>query len=243
MIIHCDVMLSLKIVIQVSFSPLLSCTYWGKFGDGWKNCRIQTTHRDIRFFWDGFNTRVYTLTQFSWFVFADKVRPKTPPVSISDHQKVRNWSHAVVEILTLWFFVTRSHSGMTRRRCPQVLGCPSLWAMRLTRRPSTRRTWRKRWSSWCWIRRRASRLLMVNTATPPLVIIIVLFMKCISAPRGCFLHLVMNWFQWLVPESEAADWEEELQQELQEYQVVTESDTKDDQWDQEIEMMLQADDG
>lgn len=52
----------------------------------------------------------------------------------------------------------------------------------------------------------------------------------------------MNWFQWLVPESEAADWEEELQQELQEYQVVTESDTKDDQWDQEIEMMLQADD-
>lgn len=90
MIIHCDVMLSLKIIIQVSFSPFLSCTYWAKFGDGWKNCRIQTTHRDIRFIWDGFNTGVYTLTEFSWFVFADKVRPKTPPVSISDHQKVRN---------------------------------------------------------------------------------------------------------------------------------------------------------
>lgn len=40
----------------------------------------------------------------------------------------------------------------------------------------------------------------------------------------------------------AADWEKELQQELQEYEVVTESDNKDDQWDQEIEKMLQADD-
>ncbi|TWW67127.1 synapse-associated protein 1 [Takifugu flavidus] len=42
-------------------------------------------------------------------------------------------------------------------------------------------------------------------------------------------------------ESEAADWEEELQQELQDYEVVTESDNKDDQWDEEIEKMLQAD--
>ncbi|XP_039980660.1 synapse-associated protein 1-like isoform X2 [Xiphias gladius] len=44
------------------------------------------------------------------------------------------------------------------------------------------------------------------------------------------------------PDDEAADWEKELQQELQEYEVVTESDNKDDQWDQEIEKMLQADD-
>uniref|UniRef100_A0A3B5MJD1 Synapse-associated protein 1 n=1 Tax=Xiphophorus couchianus TaxID=32473 RepID=A0A3B5MJD1_9TELE len=39
-----------------------------------------------------------------------------------------------------------------------------------------------------------------------------------------------------------ADWEKELQQELQEYEVVTESDNKDDQWDQEIEKMLQSED-
>lgn len=42
-------------------------------------------------------------------------------------------------------------------------------------------------------------------------------------------------------ESETADWEKELQQELQDYEVVTESDNKDDLWDQEIEKMLQAD--
>ncbi|XP_073321117.1 synapse-associated protein 1-like [Pagrus major] len=42
-------------------------------------------------------------------------------------------------------------------------------------------------------------------------------------------------------DDESADWEKELQQELQEYEVVTESDNKDDQWDQEIEKMLQAD--
>lgn len=41
---------------------------------------------------------------------------------------------------------------------------------------------------------------------------------------------------------ESADWEKELQQELQEYEVVTESENKDDQWDQEIEKMLEADD-
>lgn len=40
---------------------------------------------------------------------------------------------------------------------------------------------------------------------------------------------------------EPADWEKELQQELQEYEVVSESDNRDDQWDQEIEKMLQAD--
>ncbi|XP_070760255.1 synapse-associated protein 1-like [Enoplosus armatus] len=44
------------------------------------------------------------------------------------------------------------------------------------------------------------------------------------------------------PDDESADWEKELQQELQEYEVVTESDNKDDQWDREIEKMLQADD-
>ncbi|XP_047437580.1 synapse-associated protein 1-like [Mugil cephalus] len=44
------------------------------------------------------------------------------------------------------------------------------------------------------------------------------------------------------PDDESADWEKELQQELQEYEVVTESDNRDDQWDQEIEKMLQADD-
>ncbi|XP_054626541.1 synapse-associated protein 1 isoform X2 [Dunckerocampus dactyliophorus] len=44
------------------------------------------------------------------------------------------------------------------------------------------------------------------------------------------------------PDEEQSDWEKELQQELQEYEVVTESDNKDDQWDQEIEQMLQADD-
>ncbi|KAM9410580.1 synapse-associated protein 1-like [Pholidichthys leucotaenia] len=42
-------------------------------------------------------------------------------------------------------------------------------------------------------------------------------------------------------DDESADWEKELQQELQDYEVVTESDNKDDQWDQEIEKMLQAD--
>lgn len=44
------------------------------------------------------------------------------------------------------------------------------------------------------------------------------------------------------PDDDSADWEKELQQELQEYEVVTESDHKDDQWDQEIEKMLQAED-
>lgn len=43
------------------------------------------------------------------------------------------------------------------------------------------------------------------------------------------------------PDDEASEWEKELQQELQEYEVVTESDNKDEQWDQEIEKMLQAD--
>jgi len=48
-------------------------------------------------------------------------------------------------------------------------------------------------------------------------------------------------FPSLLHADESADWEKELQQELQEYEVVTESDHKDDQWDQEIEKMLQGD--
>nr|XP_046191779.1 synapse-associated protein 1-like [Oncorhynchus gorbuscha]XP_046194429.1 synapse-associated protein 1-like [Oncorhynchus gorbuscha] len=43
------------------------------------------------------------------------------------------------------------------------------------------------------------------------------------------------------PEEETADWEKELQAELQEYEVVTEADNKDDNWDKEIEKMLQSD--
>ncbi|XP_036600943.1 synapse-associated protein 1 [Trichosurus vulpecula] len=40
-------------------------------------------------------------------------------------------------------------------------------------------------------------------------------------------------------EEESADWEKELQQELQEYEVVTESEKRDENWDKEIEEMLQ----
>lgn len=40
---------------------------------------------------------------------------------------------------------------------------------------------------------------------------------------------------------ETPDWERELQQELQEYEVVTDTDNRDDNWDKEIEEMLQAD--
>uniref|UniRef100_A0A8D0HFZ7 Synapse-associated protein 1 n=1 Tax=Sphenodon punctatus TaxID=8508 RepID=A0A8D0HFZ7_SPHPU len=40
-------------------------------------------------------------------------------------------------------------------------------------------------------------------------------------------------------EEETADWEKELQHELQEYEVVTESEKRDDNWDKEIEEMLQ----
>ncbi|XP_037678570.1 synapse-associated protein 1 isoform X3 [Choloepus didactylus] len=40
-------------------------------------------------------------------------------------------------------------------------------------------------------------------------------------------------------EEDSADWEEELQQELQEYEVVTESEKRDENWDKEIEKMLE----
>lgn len=58
--------------------------------------------------------------------------------------------------------VVTSHLRKKRRRCQQVLECPSLWAMLSTQRPSTMRTWGKRWSSWCWIRRTVFHLLMVR---------------------------------------------------------------------------------
>ncbi|XP_052575575.1 synapse-associated protein 1 isoform X2 [Peromyscus californicus insignis] len=38
---------------------------------------------------------------------------------------------------------------------------------------------------------------------------------------------------------DSADWEKELQQELQEYEVVAESEKRDENWDKEIEKMLQ----
>ncbi|XP_059396516.1 synapse-associated protein 1 isoform X4 [Carassius carassius] len=40
---------------------------------------------------------------------------------------------------------------------------------------------------------------------------------------------------------ETADWEKELQQELQEYEVVVDPENRDDNWDREIEEMLQDD--
>ncbi|XP_029785975.1 synapse-associated protein 1 [Suricata suricatta] len=40
-------------------------------------------------------------------------------------------------------------------------------------------------------------------------------------------------------EEEPADWEKALQQELQEYEVVTEAEKRDENWDKEIEEMLQ----
>ncbi|XP_026093044.1 synapse-associated protein 1 isoform X1 [Carassius auratus] len=43
------------------------------------------------------------------------------------------------------------------------------------------------------------------------------------------------------PTEETADWEKELQQELQEYEVVVDPENRDDNWDREIEEMLQDD--
>lgn len=40
---------------------------------------------------------------------------------------------------------------------------------------------------------------------------------------------------------DSTDWEKELQQELQEYEVVTESEKRDENWDKEIEKLLQED--
>lgn len=115
-------------------------------------------------------------------ILAEKVRPKTPPVSISDHQKPQrddeeemSTSPGVSEFVSDAFDSTAIDQEDLKKEMEQLV---------LDKK------------------------------------------KSLPSPD----------------ESEAADWEEELQQELQEYQVVTESDTKDDQWDQEIEMMLQADD-
>ncbi|XP_073679563.1 synapse-associated protein 1 isoform X2 [Garra rufa] len=41
-------------------------------------------------------------------------------------------------------------------------------------------------------------------------------------------------------DEETADWEKELQQELQEYEVVVDPENRDDNWDREIEEMLQG---
>lgn len=46
-------------------------------------------------------------------------------------------------------------------------------------------------------------------------------------------------FPLLCLSEDSADWEKELQQELQEYEVVTESEKRDENWDKEIEKMLQ----
>ncbi|XP_016359871.1 synapse-associated protein 1-like [Sinocyclocheilus anshuiensis] len=42
-------------------------------------------------------------------------------------------------------------------------------------------------------------------------------------------------------DEETADWEKELQQELQEYEVVVDPENREDNWDREIEEMLQDD--
>ena len=40
---------------------------------------------------------------------------------------------------------------------------------------------------------------------------------------------------------ETADWERELQEELQEYDVLDDNENRDDNWDREIEEMLKED--
>lgn len=40
---------------------------------------------------------------------------------------------------------------------------------------------------------------------------------------------------------ETADWERELQEELQEYDVLEDNENRDDNWDREIEEMLKED--
>lgn len=52
-------------------------------------------------------------------------------------------------------------------------------------------------------------------------------------------QLVLDKKEETVLEEDSADWEKELQQELQEYEVVTESEKRDENWDKEIEKMLQ----
>lgn len=40
---------------------------------------------------------------------------------------------------------------------------------------------------------------------------------------------------------ETADWERELQEELQDYDVLADNENRDDNWDREIEEMLKED--
>lgn len=43
-----------------------------------------------------------------------------------------------------------------------------------------------------------------------------------------------------VLDDDPTDWEKELQQELQEYEVVTESEKRDENWDKDLEKLLQG---
>ncbi|XP_035017441.1 synapse-associated protein 1 isoform X2 [Hippoglossus stenolepis] len=114
-------------------------------------------------------------------VLADNVRPKTPPVSISDKQKPpqeeeeeMSTSPGVSEFVSDAFDSTGINQEDLRKEMEQ--------------------------------------LVLDKKESPP------------------------------SPDDESADWEKELQQELQEYEMVAECDNKDEQWDQEIEKMLQSDD-
>lgn len=53
------------------------------------------------------------------------------------------------------------------------------------------------------------------------------------------IQFLCFWSLFLLDET--ADWEKELQQELQEYEVVVDPENRDDNWDREIEEMLEAD--
>lgn len=55
-------------------------------------------------------------------------------------------------------------------------------------------------------------------------------------------QLVLDKKEDVAPQDEdASEWERELQRELQEYEVVADTENRDDNWDREIEEMLQAD--
>ena len=47
-----------------------------------------------------------------------------------------------------------------------------------------------------------------------------------------------SFFSHLFLLEDSVDWEKELQQELQDYEVVAESEKRDENWDKEIEEML-----
>lgn len=66
----------------------------------------------------------------------------------------------------------------------------------------------------------------------------------------CFLRVVMELAEldlcsmsdWTFGFSEeTSDWERELQEELQEYDVLDDNENRDDKWDREIEEMLKED--